>query len=95
VATSDQEEPAGAGRDWLGQLWLPLAVTVIGTAISRLTELQPLAVFAATAAVALLVVIKLRWQQTTAEWSDGRATLGLAIAYLYLFFAAYLLVRSL
>jgi hypothetical protein len=77
-----------------------VAVAVIGTlissAVSSLTRLQPVAVFAAAAGVALLVVTNLWLQQTTvASRAVGRATIGLVFAYALLWLAAYLLVRSL
>lgn len=99
-ATSDDEESGGGNQDWLGQLGPPIAVAAIGalvsSLISALTKLQPLAVFAAAAGIALLVVIKLRSPQTTVGSSgSGTETLGVAVALSLLFLASYLLVRSL
>ncbi len=100
MTTSDHEDSAPVNREGLNKLGIAVAVAVIGTlissAISSLTKLQPVAVSAAAAGIALLVVTNLWLQQTTmAPRAVGRATVGLAFAYAFLWLAAYLLVRSL
>lgn len=98
MTTGGREESAGLDRAAVGKLGFAVAVAVIATlissAISGLTKLQPVAVFATAAGVALLILTKLAWQNTK-RGSAGRATIGVAVAYLFLWLAAYLLVGSL
>jgi hypothetical protein len=100
ITTSDDQDSAPANQEGLTKLGFAVLVAVIGTlsssAVVSLTRLQPVAVVAAVAGVALLVVAN-RWlQQTTmAPQAIGRATIGFGFAYSFLWLAAYLLVRSL
>lgn len=100
MTTSRREDSGLVDREGLTNFGSTVAVAVIGTlissAVSSLTRLQPVAVFAAAAGFALLVVTNLWLQQTTvASRAVGRATISLVFAYALLWLAAYLLVRSL
>jgi hypothetical protein len=100
MTTSDREDSAPVSREGLNKLGFGVAVAVLGTlvssAISNLTKLQPVAVFAAAAGVVLLVVTNLWLQQPAmAPRAVVRATISLAFAYSFLWLAACLLVRSL
>jgi hypothetical protein len=100
MTASDNDDSAPANQEGLTKLGFAVLVAVIGTlsssAVLSLTRLQPVAVVAAVAGVALLVVAN-RWSQQTmmAPQAIGRATIGFGFAYSFLWLAAYLLVRSL
>jgi hypothetical protein len=100
MTTSDDQHSAPANQEGLTKLGetviVGVFVAVSSSAVLSLTRLQPVAVCAAVAGAALLVVAN-RWLQQTTMGSQaiGRATIGFGLAYSFLWWAAYLLVRSL